>query len=284
MEKPRIMKTLNFFSMKNLLVIFIFLIFCPGNLLSQQIIKFKSGNEYKVNIVSQTPDTIKYHMSSEPLVIRIALMEQVDSITTDPFWLPSNKIRKPSSIPQALSRLKIAQRVNTSGIVLGCINQVTLIANGGHLKYDKVDKPGKIMLAVTGITTEMARLVMSPVPPILLHKAEQSVMYLQQIPGNEEKFQQSLKNIRTAKYLTAAVPVLGITATVLMFVGYGHYTPEKKNGCFTAAWVLMGASLTTSIVATFYISKAKKILLDESGSISLGMNQDGVGIRFKINQ
>ena len=80
-----------FLTRKNLLVIFTLLIFYPGNLLSQQIIKFKSGNVYKVNIVGQTPDTVKYHMSSEPLVIRIALMEQIDSITTDPFWLPSKK-------------------------------------------------------------------------------------------------------------------------------------------------------------------------------------------------
>ena len=223
-------------------------------------------------------------MSSEPLVIRIALMEQIDSITTDPFWLPSKKKLKPSSIIQALSRLKLAQRINTAGIVLGCINQANLIVNEGHLKYDNTDRAYQLMVAVAGFSAEMARLVMSPVPPIQLHKAEQSVMYLQQIPGNEGKFQQSLKNIRTAKYLTAAVPVLGITAVVLVFVGYGNYTPEKKNGCFTAAWVLMGASLTTTIVATIYISKAKKILLNESGTISLGMNQDGVGMRFKINQ
>ena len=45
-----------------------------------QVIRFKSGVEEKVKIVYQSTDTLKYHLISEPAVVRTVLMKQVDSI------------------------------------------------------------------------------------------------------------------------------------------------------------------------------------------------------------
>jgi len=343
------MKRLTFINWRNFLVCFILLSFCPGSLFAQQIIRYKSGNEYEVNIVYQTLDTVKYQMISNPSAIMVDLMERIESIrslkqpdysyiqiikirdennvvasiaclTKDTLfyrllsdtsririvpmqevegiktlvkrssWEPSPSLLriKFSSWPpldQALSRLTKAQRVNIVGIILGGINHASLIINGGFLTDDWDDNPYKIPVAVIGASCGGVRLGFSFVTLTQLLKAEKAVIRLQQTPGNEEKFQRSLKNIQVAKYLSMAVPVMGLTAVGLMIGGYcqdGIDSDGKMNGYFIAAWAVMGATLATTIVSTIYISKARKLLLNESGSFSMGMNQSGVGFTYKF--
>jgi hypothetical protein len=57
------------------------MILLPASLMSQQLIRFKSGNEYLVKIVYASQDTIKYEALSSPGVTSMALMSEIRSIT-----------------------------------------------------------------------------------------------------------------------------------------------------------------------------------------------------------
>ena len=51
-----------------------------GDTITQQVIKFKNGHKEAVRIISQSRDTLKYELVSELGVVRLVMMEQVDSI------------------------------------------------------------------------------------------------------------------------------------------------------------------------------------------------------------
>jgi len=74
------MKTKTIARLNRYLIIAVLLLLWTTGLYSQQVIKLKNGQEYKVFIVYQTKDTLKYQLSSEENVIRTILMDQVESI------------------------------------------------------------------------------------------------------------------------------------------------------------------------------------------------------------
>jgi predicted phage tail protein len=74
------MKTKTIALLNRYLIIAVLLLLWTNGSYSQQVIKFKNGQEYKVYIVYQTKDTLKYHLPSESDVIRTVLMDQVESI------------------------------------------------------------------------------------------------------------------------------------------------------------------------------------------------------------
>jgi hypothetical protein len=57
------------------------MILLPASLFSQQVIRFKSGNEYLVKIVYASNDTVRYEALSSPGVTSMALMSEIRSIT-----------------------------------------------------------------------------------------------------------------------------------------------------------------------------------------------------------
>ena len=189
-------------------------------------------------------------------------------------------------LSQALRRLRKAQNLNIAGIVLGGVHHATLATK--YIIYDgntfNNNYEEAFPVNAFGLLVGSVRLGLSPAPPIQLKKAEKAVIMMQQTPGNEDRFQQSLKNIKVAKNLATAVPILGLTAIGLVVTGYVHGGTANNglNGFFIASWVVMGATLATTIATTVYISRARKILLTESGLLSLGVNQDGVGMKFTI--
>jgi hypothetical protein len=69
-------------------VIFILLLFFPGILFSQQVIRFRSGNESTVLIVYQTIDTVRYRMIADPSVTYTERMSRIDRIRSlkHPDW------------------------------------------------------------------------------------------------------------------------------------------------------------------------------------------------------
>lgn len=309
------MKTIKINKWRTLLACFVLVNLCPEQVISQEIIRFKNGDEYEAIIVRLTADTVVYKLVAEPLVTRTVLMDQVETISAShkvistqqqlmrnngyrahPFSLPRPSTEVPlPPLEEAFLRLKKAKTMSLVGTILGSLNQVTLIVNKGYMTGDRAEEDYQPIFAVIGLSAGITRMALSPIPPFQLRKAEQAVKRLQSIPGNEGKFQESLKSIRTAKFLSAAVPVLGFTAATLMVAGYmqktklifdeeqGYYVAdERMNNLFIGAWATMGATLVTSIIATCYIGQANSILLNESGSLSIGMNQQGLGLNYHL--
>jgi hypothetical protein len=54
---------------------------------SQQVLKLKDGKEYKISIVYQSKDTLRYHLSDASNVTYTILMDQVQSIRIDPYYV-----------------------------------------------------------------------------------------------------------------------------------------------------------------------------------------------------
>ncbi|MBN1199514.1 MAG: hypothetical protein JXA23_09200, partial [Bacteroidales bacterium] len=245
------MKTTIIHLRKSFLACFILLSLCPIKSNSQEIIRFRNGNE--VESISSSPREIsadKKHMKSG---------EHTN------FYFPQRSSVQTLQPPlkEALQRLKKAETTGVIGCILGAANHVTLVVNKGYMSGDRAEEDYQPVFALIGLTSGVARMALSPIAPYQLFKAEQAVIRLQSLPGNEGKFRETLKSIRTAKYLNAAVPMLGITTASLMGAGYlqqpnyiyqerkGYYEiDERLNGWFIAAWATMGATLITSIVAT----------------------------------
>lgn len=74
------MKTKTIARLNRYLIIVVLSLSWTTGLYSQQVIKFKNGQEYKVFIVYQTKDTLRYYLPSEDNLIRTVLMDQVESI------------------------------------------------------------------------------------------------------------------------------------------------------------------------------------------------------------
>ncbi len=53
---------------------------CPAGLFAQQVLKLNNGYTYTIRIVSQTPDTLKFSLASDPTVILTVPSSQVLSI------------------------------------------------------------------------------------------------------------------------------------------------------------------------------------------------------------
>lgn len=297
------MKTSTLNNWKIPLVCLIFSGTCPGTLISQEIIRFKSGHVDEAKITRLTKDTVIYQLLTEQSVTRSARMDQVESISSSPPLKPvidyspgfSARYSQLPLLEQAHIRMKSAQRVSTAGIILGCLNHVSLLINGGFLRGNSDVKGYQMVTAIVGGSTGTVRLTLSMIQFSQLHKAEQAVMLVRQLPENEGKFSHSLKCIRTARYISTAVPVLGGTAAALMIAGYlqkeklkfsvekgYYYDTAGKNGFLIAAWVTMGATLATSVVSAICISNAKTMLLNESGKLSVGINSDGIGLRVGL--
>jgi len=281
--------------LKSILACLLLLSFLPVSLLAQQIIEFKNGYKYNVTITSLTADTVKFRLISEPQVTRIASLDQVESISAqDPGPSSVRKIGWPprpsytAQLPpleEALLRIKRAGTINGVGISLGCLHQATLLINRGFAHDSRNAEGYNYITGIIGGSIGFTRLALSITVPFQLGKAETAVLYFQQEPGNEGKFGQSLKSIRLARKITTAVPIMGFTSAGLMIITYavGWNSGDKRNtGIEIAAWALMGATLATSVVSQFFIAKARKVLLKESGSLSLGVNQYGVGVRYRI--
>ena len=60
--------------------------------ITQQVVKFKNGQKETVKIISQSHDTLKYHLINEPDVVRTVTKEQVDTILQVKSLNPKAKI------------------------------------------------------------------------------------------------------------------------------------------------------------------------------------------------
>jgi hypothetical protein len=99
----------------------VFIILITTNLISQQVIRFKSGNEYQVKVLYQTKDTVKYEMASSPGIVYTVLMEQVDSVWTG----TGTKVTLKDSLNL---KIKHYQKVATGGGLLMGLGGVLIIA------------------------------------------------------------------------------------------------------------------------------------------------------------
>jgi hypothetical protein len=80
-QNHKAMKTPSTKNIRTFIVVMMLLTFCPVGLFAQQIIRFKSGYEYRVIIVRQTADTVKYQLLTSPDITIATPMDQVESIT-----------------------------------------------------------------------------------------------------------------------------------------------------------------------------------------------------------
>lgn len=109
------MKTTANAQMKWGLVILVLFLSLPDGLYSQQVLKLKNGQEFKIYTVYKTKDTLKYHLPSESNVIRTILMNQVDTIQgTITLSNPSEEIFPPLIDRQSLHY----KHMTTTGTVL----------------------------------------------------------------------------------------------------------------------------------------------------------------------
>jgi hypothetical protein len=81
------MKTTAIFQQMRYLALLILVFTWTNASYSQQVLTLKDGKEYKVSVVYQSKDTLKYRLSDESNVTYTILMDQVQSIRIDPSYV-----------------------------------------------------------------------------------------------------------------------------------------------------------------------------------------------------
>ena len=132
------------------------------------IIKFKSGNEEKVRILSHSQDGMYYHLISEPKKTRFVLMAEVDTILTDTAYsfnqvedIKTEKAKPPEMKGIKYSLIGFVPVIGIPaaiiGIILGARNLHRLRKNLASIKGKKI----ALSTLIIGIVTLIFNIIIT---------------------------------------------------------------------------------------------------------------------------
>ena len=184
---------------------------------------------------------------------------------------------------EIIYRYERARKMNIAGIAMGSAANLTLIVNSKPLVRNYWEEYN-VFIAVFGEVSAVIRLGFAGSTIHQLNIARQEFDKLRRITGNESKYDQSYKTLKTAKSLSVAVPILGVTGLGLMIT---YVYVDLMNDRTSAAWLAAGwscaaAGLVTSVLSHCYILKATKVFQNESGFMGVGMSKNGLGISYNF--
>jgi hypothetical protein len=206
-----------------------------------------------------------------------------DSISQkDIFIMPGISDTVSLLLSDAMKQIEKSRKLTNAGIALGVTANTCVIINAGVLSGNVEQWQG--ITHVIGLSTSISRGFLSFVTPNHLKKATNKLLLARAMSGDITMLNHTLNHIQTARRASIAVPVLGLVGWNLIHVGILGLDMEGTayNVCYIAGWACAAASLTCTFISSYHISRAKKSLQDDVGTLNLGMNKYGIGISYNF--
>lgn len=186
-------------------------------------------------------------------------------------------------LSDAMKQIEKARKLTQAGIVFGTTANTCVLLNTTILADNNIET-WQGVTHIVGLSTSITRGFLSFATPNHLKKATNKLLMVRDISGDTTLFNYSIGHLKTARKAAIAVPILGVVGWNLIHVGVlgiesgtGIY-----NFLYITGWACAAASLTCTFISGSHISRAKKSLQENTGTLNLGMNKFGLGISYRF--
>lgn len=166
------------------------------------------------------------------------------------------------------------------GLGFSVVTNLSLLIN--VRMYDGYLEESKGLVGVFGMAAGTTRFIISFVTIKQIGSLEEMLAISGNNFLNDYQLAKSKKHLKVAKKASVAIPLLGIAGIGLITGGLFGIGNGNTAGYVTwsLGWACAIGGLTCSIVSSNQLTKVKKILVAENGSLSLTTGKYGIGFCY----